>query len=193
MFTNKEQLCQSFWQSVKKQKFKAKKIEGGSIWHPPPLPPKASRVKVKPKENDIKKKLTNTFFRPLGFSKYPKISKVMTLVTFGFSSLWMTLLSGARYSRGVVNFGYQILFVNVKKWVWYSWTFWKVVVSLLCCHHTVPSSLLNFRSAIFSRNVLRSVLRPFTMAKLLWFSLNWKNRYCLLFLRWNQLANTNCW
>ena len=42
VFTNKEQLCQSFWQSVKEQKFKAKKIKGGgSIW--PPL--KASRVK----------------------------------------------------------------------------------------------------------------------------------------------------
>ena len=35
MFTNKEQLCQSFWQSVKEQELKAKKI-------PPPL--KASRV-----------------------------------------------------------------------------------------------------------------------------------------------------
>ena len=29
MFANKEQLCQSFWQSVKEQKFKAKKIEEG--------------------------------------------------------------------------------------------------------------------------------------------------------------------
>ena len=29
VLTNKEQLYQSFWQSVKEQKFKAKKIEGG--------------------------------------------------------------------------------------------------------------------------------------------------------------------
>ena len=40
MFTNKEQLCQSFSQSIKEQKFKAKKIE---VTPPPPL--KASRVK----------------------------------------------------------------------------------------------------------------------------------------------------
>ena len=33
MLTNKEQLYQSFWQSVKEQKFKTKKIEG---LHPPP-------------------------------------------------------------------------------------------------------------------------------------------------------------
>ena len=44
VFTNKEQLCQSFWQSVKEQKFKAKKIEGGFNLTPP-LPLKASRVK----------------------------------------------------------------------------------------------------------------------------------------------------
>ena len=42
-FTNKEQLCQSFWQSVKEQKFKAQKKSrgqfeggGGGIWPPPP-------------------------------------------------------------------------------------------------------------------------------------------------------------
>ena len=40
--------------------------------------------------------------------KYRRIPKVMTLVTFGFSNLWRTLLSG------VVTFGYQILFVKVK-------------------------------------------------------------------------------
>ena len=34
VFTNKEQLCQSFWQSVKEQKFKAKKIEGGGQFDP---------------------------------------------------------------------------------------------------------------------------------------------------------------
>ena len=43
MFTNKEQLCQSFWQSVKEQKFKAKKIERGVQFNPP-SPLKASRV-----------------------------------------------------------------------------------------------------------------------------------------------------
>ena len=45
VFTNKEQLCQSFWQSVKEQKFKAKKIEWGSIWpHPPPPPSRLLRL-----------------------------------------------------------------------------------------------------------------------------------------------------
>ena len=35
--SNKEQFCQSFWQSVKEQKFKAKKIEvGGGPIDPPP-------------------------------------------------------------------------------------------------------------------------------------------------------------
>ena len=29
--TNKEQLCQSFWQSLKEQKFKTKEIEGGEF------------------------------------------------------------------------------------------------------------------------------------------------------------------
>ena len=33
---NKEQLCQSFWQSVKEQTFKAWKIEVVSKWPPPP-------------------------------------------------------------------------------------------------------------------------------------------------------------
>ena len=49
MFTNKEQLCQSFWQSVKEQRFKAKKIEGGGQFAPPPL--KASRVNELPVQN----------------------------------------------------------------------------------------------------------------------------------------------
>ena len=41
----KEQLCQSFWQSFKDQKFKAKKIEGGQF--DSPLPPlKDSRVNL---------------------------------------------------------------------------------------------------------------------------------------------------
>ena len=31
MLTNKEQLYQNFWQSVKEQKFKAKKIEGEGL------------------------------------------------------------------------------------------------------------------------------------------------------------------
>ena len=44
MFTNKEQLCQSFWQLVKEQKFKAKKIEGGQF----DTPLKASKVKDEP-------------------------------------------------------------------------------------------------------------------------------------------------
>ena len=44
MFTSKEQLCQSIWQSVKKQKFKAKKIEGGQFVPRPPL--KDSREKI---------------------------------------------------------------------------------------------------------------------------------------------------
>ena len=40
VLTNKEQFCQSFWQSVKEQKFKAKKL----IDPPSPPPPKASRL-----------------------------------------------------------------------------------------------------------------------------------------------------
>ena len=44
------------------------------------------------------------------------------------------------------------------------------MVFLLCYHYTVPSSLLDFGSAIFSRNVLDSVLRPYTMANLLLFA-----------------------
>ena len=44
VFTNKEQLCQSFWQSAKKQKFKAIKIEGGGGQFDPTPPLKASRV-----------------------------------------------------------------------------------------------------------------------------------------------------
>ena len=40
VFTNKEQLCQSFWQSVKEQKLKAKNLKS----NPPPPPHKASRV-----------------------------------------------------------------------------------------------------------------------------------------------------
>ena len=39
MLTNKEQLYQSFWQSVKEHKFKAKKVEGGQFESPPPPPP----------------------------------------------------------------------------------------------------------------------------------------------------------
>ena len=38
MFTNKEQLCQSFWKSVKEQKFKAKSIERGADQFDPPPP-----------------------------------------------------------------------------------------------------------------------------------------------------------
>ena len=37
---------------------------------------------------------------------------------------------------------------------------WKVMVSLLC-YYTVPSSLLVFSLAFFSRNILRTVLRLF--------------------------------
>ena len=55
VFTNKEQLCQSFWQSVKEQKFKAKKIERGVNLTPPP--PKASRVKL----SDLSKLQINMF------------------------------------------------------------------------------------------------------------------------------------
>ena len=47
MTSNKEQLCQSFWQSVKEQKFKAKKIEGGQF---DPHPLKASRINTKSRE-----------------------------------------------------------------------------------------------------------------------------------------------
>ena len=38
VFRNKEQLGQSFWTSVKEQKFKAKKIEGINLTPPPPPP-----------------------------------------------------------------------------------------------------------------------------------------------------------
>ena len=43
-----------------------------------------------------------------------RVSKVTNVVTFGFSSHWMTLLSGGRHFREVVTFGYQHLFVDVK-------------------------------------------------------------------------------
>ena len=36
----------------------------------------------------------------------------------------------------------------------------------LCYYYTMPSSLLVFSSAIFSRNVLRSALKPFYNGKL---------------------------
>ena len=42
MFANKEQLCQSFWQSVQEQNFKAKKIEEGGQFDLPFL--KAPRI-----------------------------------------------------------------------------------------------------------------------------------------------------
>ena len=41
--------------------------------------------------------------------------------------------------------------VNVKKRAWNSWTFGRVMVSLLCYYYTVPSSLLVFSSPIFSQ------------------------------------------
>ena len=46
---------------------------------------------------------------------YCRILKVMTLITFSFSSPWMRLLLGDHYFQWVVTFGYQIFFLNVKK------------------------------------------------------------------------------
>ena len=94
----------------------------------------------------------------------------------------MTLLSGGRYSvisvqsgagryfRGVVTqFGCGRYF-RIKNFVCKrkterfgkSWFLYGVQ-----CYYTVPSSLLVFSSVIFSRNFLRSFLRPFTMTNLL--------------------------
>ena len=39
-----------------------------------------------------------------GLLQYPKVPKVTTLVTFGFRTLLLSLLSEARYYRGVVTF-----------------------------------------------------------------------------------------
>ena len=47
MFTNKEQLCQSFWQSVKEQKLNAIKNRGGCQFDPPPPLPRLLGLKVK--------------------------------------------------------------------------------------------------------------------------------------------------
>ena len=44
--------------------------------------------------------------------KYRRVPIVATLVTFGISSLWGSLLSGGRYFRGVVTFGEQKSFTN---------------------------------------------------------------------------------
>ena len=43
---------------------------------------------------------------------YRRVPIVATLVTFGISSLWGSLLSGGRYFRGVVTFGEQKSFTN---------------------------------------------------------------------------------
>ena len=43
-----------------------------------------------------------------------RIPKVANFITFGFSSTWMTLLSGCRYLWRVVTFGYQHFVVDVK-------------------------------------------------------------------------------
>ena len=39
----------------------------------------------------------------------------MTFITLGFSSILVLLLLGGRYFQGVSTFGYQNLFVHVKK------------------------------------------------------------------------------
>ena len=42
-----------------------------------------------------------------GLIKYRKVPKVATVVTFGISSLWGSLLSGSRYFQGFLIFGKQ--------------------------------------------------------------------------------------
>ena len=44
----------------------------------------------------------------LSFVHYRRVPIVATLITFGISSLWGSLLSGGRYFREVVTFGEQI-------------------------------------------------------------------------------------
>ena len=80
VFTNKEQLCQRFWLSVKEQKFKAKKIEGGSIWHPP-TPFKASGVK------SIKNKPAHQFISFDVVDYYPSIIEELLNKALDFASL----------------------------------------------------------------------------------------------------------
>ena len=47
---------------------------------------------------------------------YRRLSKVTTLVTFGFNSSWMTFtFAGSRYFHLAVTLEYQIEFVDVKK------------------------------------------------------------------------------
>ena len=53
------------------------------------------------------------FFKPVHFFlNHRRVPIVATLVTFGISSLWGSLLSGGRYFRGVVTFGEQKSFTN---------------------------------------------------------------------------------
>ena len=62
----------------------------------------------------VKKKSVKSIFKMKKnyFSLYRRVPIVATLVTFGISSLWGSLLSGARYFRGVVTFGEQKSFTN---------------------------------------------------------------------------------
>ena len=43
---------------------------------------------------------------------YRRVPIVATLVTFGISSLWGSLLLGGRYFRGLVTFGEHKSFIN---------------------------------------------------------------------------------
>ena len=60
----------------------------------------------------LKRKMPVKINRCLFEIKYRRAPIVATLITFGFSSLWGSLLSGGRYFRGVATFGEHKSFTN---------------------------------------------------------------------------------